>query len=223
MVQHVAGLNSRQDRGNALNGRDPAFPKAMCALSVAGGALLAAVAFAYADLPIARHVFGTFPAARSLGNGLSSAVLLTIEASIVLALVILRLTRGRLSPFRETVVLACLTSICTYAINDSGLKVLFGVPNPVAVLGGARHAFHLFAGSSKSSFPSGHMALASAFAGVFMRLYGKTVLLFSVLLLIAAILLILGDWHFVSDVIAGTVLGVWAGILAGELWLAHAR
>jgi membrane-associated phospholipid phosphatase len=37
------------------------------------------------------------------------------------------------------------------------------------------------------------------------------------------VLLIAGDWHFVSDVIAGTFVGVSAGILAGEVWLAHSK
>jgi membrane-associated phospholipid phosphatase len=46
---------------------------------------------------------------------------------------------------------------------------------------------------------------------------------FSALLLIATVLLIAGDWHFVSDVIAGTFVGVSAGLLAGEVWLAHSK
>jgi membrane-associated phospholipid phosphatase len=33
--------------------------------------------------------------------------------------------------------------------------------------------------------------------------------------------LVVGDWHFISDVIAGAFLGVSAGILAGEGWLVH--
>ena len=45
----------------------------------------------------------------------------------------------------------------------------------------------------------------------------------SLLLILGAGLLIVGEWHFVSDVIAGTVLGVSIGLLAGELWLAHAK
>jgi hypothetical protein len=65
------------------------------------------------------------------------------------------------------------------------------------------------------------MALSGSFAGVFMRLYRRSVPLFSGLLLIAATLLIVGDWHFLSDVIAGTFIGVSAGLLAGEVWLAH--
>jgi uncharacterized membrane protein len=67
------------------------------------------------------------------------------------------------------------------------------------------------------------MILAGAFAGVFMRLYRTSILPLSALLLIAAVLLIAGDWHFVSDVIAGTFLGVSAGLLAGEVWLVHSK
>ena len=119
--------------------------------------------------------------------------------------------------------IACLTSVCAYAINDTTLKFFFGVPGPAAVLHGARHTFHILGGSPGSSFPSGHMVLAGAFAGVFMRFYRTSIVPFSILLLIAAALLIVGDWHFLSDVIAGTFLGISAGLLAGELWFVHAN
>jgi membrane-associated phospholipid phosphatase len=110
-----------------------------------------------------------------------------------------------------------------YSIYDSPLKFFFGVPNPVAVLHETQHAFNLLRGSSNSSFPSGHMALAGAFAGIFMRLYRTSVFPLSILLLIVAGLLIVGDWHFLSDVVAGTALGVSAGLLAGEVWLTHSN
>ena len=168
-------------------------------------------------------MYGLLRSAESLEKGFASAVLLGIEAAVALALVFIRITRGHLSRFGEATALACLTSICAYAINDSILKLFLGVPNPAAVLHGTRHAFDLLAGSSNSSFPSGHMVLAGAFAGVFIRLYRTSILPFSALLLIAAVLLIVGDWHFVSDVIAGTFLGISAGILGGEVWLAHSK
>ena len=185
--------------------------------------LAAAVAFVYFDVPIAHRVYGILASGESLATGFASVVLLGVEAAVTLALVVIRITRGRLSPFREATALACLASICSYAINDSTLKFFFGVPNPGAVLQGTQHAFNLLGGSSNSSFPSGHMVLAGAFAGVFMRLYRTSILPFSTLLLVAAVLLIAGDWHFVSDVIAGTFVGVSAGILAGEVWLAHSK
>lgn len=184
-------------------------------------AALTVVSYKYFDVPVSRHLSGIWLSTARVGTGLGSEVLLGIEAAVVLTLVGIRIRRGRLSPFREAVVLACLSSICAYAINDGTLKFIFGLPNPAAVLDGARHTFHLLSGSPSSSFPSGHMVLAGSFAGVFMRLYKRSVLPFSVLLGLAAVLLVVGEWHFLSDVIAGTFLGVTAGLLAGEVWLAH--
>jgi len=185
--------------------------------------LVVAVVFVYFDVPIAHYVEGISMPTESLATGFASVVLLGVEALVAMALVILRITRGHLSPFREATALACLTSICAYAINDNMLKLFFGVPNLFAVLHGTQHAFHLLSGSSNSSFPSGHMVLACAFAAVFMRLYRSSVLPLSALLLVAAVLLIVGNWHFVSDVIAGSFVGISAGLLAGEVWLVHSK
>lgn len=217
-----SGVSRHTGRGT-LKGNSLGFPGKIWLLSLLICILLVAVAFVFFDVPIAHRVNGILGSAPALASGLASFILLGIEAAVVLVLVIIRITRGHLSPFREAIALACLTSICAYAINDATLKHLFGVPNPAAVLHGAHHAFHLLNGSSDSSFPSGHMVLAGAFAGVFMRLYRSSILPFSALLLIAAALLIVGDWHFASDIIAGTFIGISAGLLAGEVWLAHSR
>lgn len=181
-----------------------------------------ALSFLYLDVPIATRVQGILSSTHAMATGFASTVLLSVESSVTLVLIAIRITRGHLSTLGRATLLACLASICAYAINDTTLKFFFGVPNPAAVLHGARHAFHLLDGSSKGSFPSGHMALAGSFAGVFMRFYRRSILPLSALLLIAAVLLIVGDWHFLSDVIAGTFIGVSAGLLAGELWFVHA-
>lgn len=221
MLQSVG--DSQQSEGSALKGNLLRFPGQLWLLALLICTLIVAVMFLYIDVPIAHHTYGIFDSAKSLGAGFSSAVLLGAEAAVALGLVIIRITRGHLSPFREATALACLTSICAYAINDSMLKLLFGVANPAAVMHGSQHVFNLLSGSSNSSFPSGHMVLAGAFAGVFMRLYGSSTLPLSALLLVAAVLLIVGDWHFVSDVIAGIFVGVSAGLLAGEVWLIHSK
>lgn len=222
LVRQSTGI-SRRHAGIALEGKFLSLPGLQWLLSLMICTLAMAVAFVYLDVPIAHRVYGIFAWKESLGTGFASAILLGIEAAVALALVAVRITRGRLSPFREATVLACLASICTYAINDSTLKLLFGVPDPMAVLHGTQHTFNFLNGSSKCSFPSGHMVLAAAFAGVFMRLYRTSILPLSTLLLIAAALLIVGDWHFVSDVIAGTFIGVSAGLLAGKAWQAHSK
>lgn len=220
-MQQAVG-NSQQQSTHPSEPETPRVPYRAWLLSLFLGALAITIAFLYLDVPIASRVYGLMSSTQKLAKGFASAVLLGIETTVALALILIRIIRGHLSPLGRATVLACLTSICAYAINDTTLKFLFGVPGPAAVLHGTRHAFHLFAGSRNSSFPSGHMVLSGAFAGVFMRLYRRTILPFAALLLIAATLLILGNWHFLSDVLAGTFLGVSAGLLAGELWLAHA-
>jgi len=215
--------DSRRTGGSALEEKTIGFPDQMWLVALLICTLLVAVAFLYFDVPIARHVNGTFGPAKSLETGFSTVVLLGAEGAVALGLVVIRITRGHLSALREATALACLTSICAYAINDGVLKHVFGVPNPAAVMHGSQHAFHLLSGSANSSFPSGHMVLAGAFAGVFMRLYRSSALPLSALLLVAAALLIVGDWHFVSDVIAGIFAGVSAGVLAGKVWLVHSN
>jgi membrane-associated phospholipid phosphatase len=187
-------------------------------------AAVTTLSFKFVDVPIAWWVAHYIGYLSNIGIGFGSAIILSLEAAAAIALVFVRLMRGHLSPFREALALASLASMCAYAVNDGVLKLLFGVPNPGSVLlQGVNHAFHLFAGSQDSSFPSGHMVLAGAFGGVFMKLYPSSMVALSVLLAFGAILLIFGDWHFASDVIAGTYLGVSAGVLAGKLWQVHSN
>jgi membrane-associated phospholipid phosphatase len=190
-------------------------------LSFLACAALAAFCFAEMDVPVAHRVWSLRHHLSSLNAAFGTTLILTAESAVVLGLIITRLVRGHISRFGETLAIACLASICAYGINDQVLKPFFGVPAPVDVVHGASHAIHFMQGFASSSFPSGHMVLAGAFAGVFMRIYTRSVRLLCALLLLAALLLVLGDWHFISDVIAGAFLGVSAGILAGEGWAVH--
>ena len=191
-------------------------------LCFVGCALLTALSFAYLDVPTARHFWDTGRYLQPLNSGLGAAVLLSCKCALAVGLVLSRLIRGHLSRLGSTLVIACLASICTYAINDIVLKPWFGVPVPSAVMAGAAHRFDFFAAPGNYSFPSGHMALAASFAGVCMSLYRVALWSWGVLLVLAAVLLVVGDWHFVSDVIAGCFVGLTAGLLTGEVWRLHA-
>ena len=190
-------------------------------LSFAACAAATAFSFVELDVPVAHRVWRFGHHLSSLNAAFGATVILALEATVVLGLVIARLMRGHISRFAEALAIACLASICAYGINDQVLKPFFGVQTPFAVMHGATHTFNLAMGFAGSSFPSGHMVLVGAFAGVFMRLYRAGRRLLSGLLLLAAALLVVGDWHFISDVIAGAFLGVSAGILAGEGWMVH--
>lgn len=177
----------------------------------AGCAAAVALSFVYADIPVASYFAGVSGVLSGLGAGLGSAVILSGEAVIVLLFVAVRLLRGKLLPWEESLVIACLTSICAYAITSNALKLFFGVPNPGDVFRGARHVFNFWAGTRESAFPSGHMVLAGAFCGVFMRQYRRCVWPLSILLMFGAALMVVGGWHFVSDVIAGTLYWCFGG------------
>lgn len=179
------------------------------------------VSFERLDVPMAISFWKVGRFLSPLNKAFGTAVILSLESAVILVLILARLMRGHISRFGEALAIACGASICAYGINEDVLKLLFGVPNPAAVMQGARHAFNFWMGAGDSSFPSGHMVLAGAFAGVFMRLYRASTWPLSALLLLAAGLLIVGDWHFLSDVVAGTFLGVSVGILAGEGWVVH--
>jgi membrane-associated phospholipid phosphatase len=190
-------------------------------LSFVACAALTALCFVEVDVPVAHRVWRVGRHLSSLNDAFGATVILTLESAVVLSLVVARLARGHISRFGETLGVACLASICAYGVNDEVLKPFFGIPGPAAVMQGARHTVNIAMGFPYSSFPSGHMVLAGAFAGVFMRLYRASIQPLSGLLLLAAVLLVVGDWHFISDVIAGTFLGVTAGTLAGEGWAVH--
>lgn len=186
-------------------------------------ACVAAAAFSFTELDV-RVVHRLWSIGRhlsSLSTAFGATVILAVESVVVVILVVARLMRGHISRFAEALGVACLASICAYGFNDRVLKPFFGVQDPVAVMHGAKHTFNLASGLAMGSFPSGHMVLAGAFAGVFMRLYRASVRPLSGLLLLAAVLLVVGGWHFLSDVIMGTFLGVSAGILAAEGWAVH--
>lgn len=184
-------------------------------------AAIVAFSFLRVDVPAALYFWNAAHLRSPLNTAFGSTVILSAESAVILFTVLARLVRGRISVFGETLAIACLVSMCAYVVNDHLLKVFFGVPNPADVVSGAGHSFNFWMGSESSSFPSGHMVLAGAFAGFFMRLHKASIWLFSALLLIAAGLLLVGGWHFLSDIIAGAFLGTSAGILAGEGWAAH--
>jgi membrane-associated phospholipid phosphatase len=205
----------------AANVKRPPVAVQIWLLSFVACAAIVILSFARIDVPMMLAFWKVGRFLRPLNKAFGAAIILSLESAVILVLILARLVRGHISRFGETLAIACVASICAYGINSNVLKPLFGVPTPTEVMHGARHTFNLWMGFGDSSFPSGHMVLVGAFAGVFMRLYRASIWPLSALLLLAAGLLIVGDWHFLSDVIAGTFLSVSAGLLAGELWAVH--
>jgi membrane-associated phospholipid phosphatase len=192
-----------------------------CALCVAGAV---AVCMRWFDVTIARIFVSNSTKLASLGTGLGSAVLVSGEMVVMAVLIAVRFVSGRLPSPAKTTLVAIVASLVTYSINESVFKLFFGLPSPELLLFyGSDHNFHYFRGGENSSFPSGHMALAASFVFALSHIRRREGLILQVALLIAGGVLIVGDWHYLSDVLAGAFVGAVGGRTAGALWAHHQK
>ncbi|GAA4762520.1 hypothetical protein GCM10023219_03520 [Stakelama sediminis] len=222
-VQHVKGHAAANSTAFSPGTSDISRNFGIWLIALGGCILLAALSFSYVDVPLADHIAPLSRHIRKSGVGVGSNPVMLAEAGTVLLLAIIRLVFNRIPSLARTLALACLCSMLAYAFNSFVLKTAFGVPNPSHVLKGAQHAFHWFDGTRDDSFPSGHMALSTAFAVIFMTTYPRAVWLISAGLLVIAILLLLGNWHFLSDLIIGSFVGSSVGLYAARLRTARHR
>jgi membrane-associated phospholipid phosphatase len=113
------------------------------------------------------------------------------------------------SPYARFFHLIGWTVPLTYTLKTI-LKYVFGMISTRAwLLNKADHGFHWFQGNGNySGFPSGHMAVFTVVAIAFVRFFPRFRPAGPFLLLMLAAALIVTDYHFLSDVIAGSFLGL---------------
>jgi len=182
------------------------------------------ICICWLDIPVARAFLVNANHVSGLGAVFGSAVLVAAEMVLIAGLALTRIVRGSLPEFAKALFIACSTSLSAFVVNDHVLKLIFGRQNPSVLLqGDPNQVFNLFQGNQQSSFPSGHMVMATAFAIAMVRLQPRTLPILAVLLCVGAIALVVGDWHFIGDVIAGAFVGGTAGFVAGELWMEHVQ
>lgn len=170
----------------------------------------------WVDAPVARW-FGHHYHFDIVETLLGSPVLLSAEILLIAILFTAARVHGRFRIFLRTFTYACAASILAYGCNFL-LKVAFGRPMPLTALQLDGHPlFHFFQGDKHSSFPSGHMALLSAFACVLWQSYPGMRLFLPLALCLAAAAIVVGNWHYVSDVIAGAALGSSAGLATAQI------
>jgi membrane-associated phospholipid phosphatase len=101
----------------------------------------------------------------------------------------------------------------TSALISSG-----GYFNNPSLIGTGTYGFHAFqSGDDVGSFPSGHATRILAFATVFWIALPRSRAVWIVLCPPMLLALVAMDYHFVSDVIAGSVLGGIVGVYATSL------
>jgi membrane-associated phospholipid phosphatase len=122
--------------------------------------------------------------------------------------------------------LLCSVSLIVATTVKNQLKYVFGrtwpetwVQNNPSLIRDHVFGFNPFHGGiGYESFPSGHTTAVCAVAAVLWFLYPRWRGLYAACVLVVAVGLLGADYHFLSDVIAGGLLGFSTGWMAVALW-----
>ncbi len=179
----------------------------------------AAFSYFYLDADIARFVQRQLHRSALLERvtaGIPDLLLHMVLAITVLCWTGYFLFRRRGMSQRLTHLLrSCGTVVPLAFLAKVVLQYVFGRPDPhVWLLYHLPPRFHWFrANAGYGCFPSGHMTVFTALMTTLLHYYPRYRRVIMALLLLLALALIVTNYHFLSDVIAGAVLGVVACII----------
>ena len=146
-------------------------------------------------------------------------LLLLAVIAIALAGGVAYLIRKKLGVYDAATDLALMMSLSVPVsfLCKTILKVIFGRVNTRHwLLDPSLYGFHWFQGGGFfNGFPSGHMAVFTTFAAVVWRIYPRYGRWYATALLLTGLALVATNYHFISDVIAGTVVGI---IVEATVW-----
>jgi membrane-associated phospholipid phosphatase len=179
----------------------------------------------YVDRPLARVMATIKPVRHMLAGAPVGFPLLVILAVVVIVVALGHvIARKPLSRPLATGAMAGIALVGSVLVTEFGLKIIFGRTLPSAYLHGGDYGFHWFHdGNRFGSFPSGHTDQATAILSILWVSYPQWRWLYAALLIVLSLLLMIGEWHFLSDIIAGGYVGVIAGAITRSAWQALAR
>lgn len=135
-------------------------------------------------------------------------LLVCIITAVAVCCYLVRSRREMYSPATSFFHLVAYAVPASY-IGKTILKLIFGRINTRVWLHNPRlYGFHWFHGGGiYDGFPSGHMAVFTAFMAALWRIYPSCRWVCLVFLLVLASALIVTNYHFLGDVLAGAFLG----------------
>jgi membrane-associated phospholipid phosphatase len=150
---------------------------------------------------------------------------LTPIASIIAAVVAVRALAGRPFTPAESSLLRLCCAILIAGVLTYELKDIFGrtwpetwVNNNPSYFGNGTYGFFPFhGGQGYASFPSGHMTAISALAGALWFLWPRLRWLGVALATAVAVGLLGADYHWLSDIMAGAIVGGSTGVIAARI------
>lgn len=196
-----------------------------------GTAVTVAIAYQWLDRPIALLMHSNAIAThRNILVDLSQIPDPLIPIAVVILLALgFRALAGRPLLNHHAVIIVCAWSLLFAAATKNQLKIVFGRTwpetwthnNPSFIHNGVYGFNFMRSGSAYQSFPSGHMTAVCAVISVLWWWYPRWRGLYVAGVLAVGLGLIGANYHFLSDVIAGSFVGISIGMMAITLWNAR--
>jgi membrane-associated phospholipid phosphatase len=186
------------------------------------------VSFQWFDRPIALLIYNIFGGWRESAELAARISKIPLATAIVFVLCGLVALTGR--PFSKrwsAVAMSAVSLMATIIIKDE-LKFAFGRtwpdtwgPGIVSFVRDNVYGFHFFQpGNSFESFPSGHAAATAAVLSVVWILFPELRVICGIGFIAVDLGLVALNLHFLSDVIAGSFVGISTGLFTVALWSA---
>ena len=192
-------------------------------------ALFTPISVLWLDRPIAFFVHDAFGSRQIVGDlGRSPILSISLVSALIFFICGLSAVMGRRFSRWETAILLCDISVLAVFAAKNELKFFFGrtwpdswAPNVISLIRDNAYGFHFFhSGKGFESFPSGHAAVIAAVMSVLWILFPRLRGLWAVCLIAADTVLVAMNIHFISDVVAGSFLGISTGLFTVAAWRA---
>ena len=190
-------------------------------------AVVVVICYYFVDRPVAFFVYDHgFASVQEFRWLTEPPPLVQSWAPLVLIMLAVRRAFGEWRTWQRVLFTACVSLIVADQFRES-LGDLCGRywpetwhNNNPSLIGTGAYGFHPFeVGDDAGSFPSGHATRIAGFFGVFWWGLPRWRVVYVLLAIPMLVALVAMDYHFVGDVVAGSVLGavvgVWAARLAG--------
>lgn len=199
-------------------------------LALAGTAVATVAAYLWLDRPIAlfSHAHISNPDMFAVATHIPDPFM--PAAVIVFAAVGIWVLSGRALAKPQLTALLCSISLIVAETTKNQLKYIFGRTwpdtwvnnNPSFIHDGVFGFNFMHGGIGYTSFPSGHSTLTCSLLSVLWIAYPKFWPLYLLVYLAVVIGLLGADFHWLSDIIAGTFLGISYGWMTVALWRTRA-
>ena len=184
-------------------------------LSLAAVVVASSISYQWLDRPIAFLSHRSISEHAFVRLGQLPDPFLPLAVILFVSLGLWRLS-GRVLSKVQKCALVCSISLITAVATKAELKLVFGRTWPSSWMGNnpsyvrdGIYGFNFFHGGNEyASFPSGHMAMICAVIAVLWVYFPAARTFYVVAILTAGAGLVVANYHFLSDVITGSFVGV---------------